>query len=109
MRVTYAAVSLGALYTSYQLLRPAIEEVVKKGLPGDNQEFDGFNPGSLHFLLRCLTDKRFLEVLEDYESGKMKERLEEEFSRVEIKVDEMQVKIENMEEIEKTKATIKRR
>lgn len=111
MCITAVTVSLGILYTGYQLLKPLIEETVKEGLGGvrGDQEFYDFNPGSLHFLLRCLTDERFLEVLAHYESGKMKERLKEAFSRAGIEVNEMQVKIENMEEIDKTKAAIKRR
>jgi hypothetical protein len=35
-------------------------------------------PGSLHVLLCCFTDERFLEVLADYESGRIKERLQKE-------------------------------
>ena len=47
-----------------------------------------------------------MEVLKDYESGKMKKRLEEELSRVGIEVEGMKVKIKNMEKVVETKKAI---
>ena len=109
--VCITAVSLGALYFGYKLLRPVIDAAVKKGLGGerDDQDIPRIKPGSLHILLRCFTDKRFLEVLADYESGKIKERLHKEFSEVGIEVEGMTVEIENMEEVEETRAAINKR
>ena len=106
--VSKAAATLGALYLGYKLLRPIVDGVVRRGLGGErnDQEIGDIRPGSLHVLLRCLTEERFLEVLEDYESGRMKERLQEEFWQVGIKVEGLKVKIENMEEVNKTKETI---
>ena len=105
------AVSLGALYLGYKLVRPLIETAVKRGLGGerDDQEVRGIRPGSLHVLLHCFTDERFLEVLADYESGRMKERLQEEFSQIEIKVEGLKVEIENMVEVNETKEAINKR
>jgi hypothetical protein len=104
-------VKLAALYTGYKLLRPVIEGAVKKGFGGerDDQDVRDIRPGSLHVLLRCFTDERFLEVLADYESGRIKERLQKEFSDVGIEVEGLKVKIENMKEVEKTRAVIKKR
>ena len=109
--VCITAVSLGALYVSYKLVRPLIETAVKRGLGGerDDQEVRGIRPGSLHILLHCLTDERFLEVLADYESGRMKERLQEEFSQIGIKVEGLKVEIENMAEVNERKEAINKR
>jgi hypothetical protein len=105
------AVSLGALYLGYKLVRPLIETAVKRGLGGerDDQEVRGIRPGSLHVLLHCFTGERFLDVLADYESGRMKERLQEEFSQIGIKVEGLKVEIENMIEVNETKEAINKR
>jgi hypothetical protein len=105
------AVSLGALYVGYKLVRPLIETAVTRGLGGerDDQEVRGIRPGCLHVLLHCFTDERFLEVLADYESERMKERLQEEFSQIGIKVEGLKVEIENMVEVNETKEAINKR
>ena len=109
--VCKTATKLSALYVGYKLLRPVVEGAVKKAFGGerDDQEVRDIKPGSLHVLLHCFTDERFLEVLADYESGKMKERLQEEFSHAGIKVEGLKVEIENMEEVNKTKEAINKR
>ncbi len=66
-------------------------------------------PGSLHVKLHCFTDERFLEVWTDYESGKMKTRLEEEFSRSEIEIEGLKIELENLEEVNDTKKAIESR
>ena len=103
--------TLGALYFGCQLLKPLIEGAVNKGLGGerDDQEVRGIRPGSLHVQLHCFTDKRFLEVLADYESGRMKERLQDGFSQVGIKVEGLKIEIENMVEVKETKEAINMR
>ena len=100
--------TLGALY---EMLRPVIDGVVKRSFGGerDDQRDPDIKPGSLRVLLHCLTDERFLEVLEDYESGKMQERLQEEFSKAGIKVTGLKVEIRNTEEVNKTKEVINKR
>jgi hypothetical protein len=105
------AVTLAALYTGYNLLRPVIDGVVKKSLGGEREDQDvrDIRPGSLHVLLRCFTDERFLEVWEDYESGGITERLQKEFSEVGIEVEGLKVEIENMVEVQNTKAAINKR
>ena len=109
--VCKTATKLSALYVGYKLLRPVVEGAVKKAFGGErnDQEVRDIKPGSLHVLLHCFTNKRFLEVLSDYESGRMKERLLEEFLQVGIKVEGLKVKIENMEEVNKTKMAINKR
>ena len=109
--VCIAAVSLGALYVGYQLIARKIDSAVKKALGGerDDQGDPDIKPGSLHVLLHCYTDKRFLEVLADCKSGRMKKRLQKEFSQVGIKVEGLKVEIENMEEVSETKDAINKR
>ena len=103
--------SLGAVWTTYKVLQPLINRAVTDGVGGerDDQEVRDIRPGCLHVVLHCFTDERFLKVLADYESGRMKERLQEELSQVGIKVEGLKVKIENMEEVIKTKDAIKTR
>ena len=105
------ATTLGALYVGYQHIRPIVKAAVKKALGGDrdDQGDPDIKPGSLHVQLHCFSDKRYLQVLADYESGRMKERSEEEFSHVGIKVDGLKVEIENMAEVNKTKEAINKR
>ncbi|CAB4041466.1 interferon-inducible GTPase 5-like [Paramuricea clavata] len=105
------AATLGTIYVFYKLAIPVVDAVIDKVFDGerDDQEVREIRPGSLHVLLRCFTDKRFLEVLADYESGRIKERLQKEFSLVGIEVEGLKVEIENMEEVEKIKAAINKR
>jgi hypothetical protein len=56
-----------------------------------------------------LTNERFLEVWTDYESGKMKERLQEEFSNSGIEVEGLKIEIENLKEVKETKRAIESR
>ena len=103
--------TIGLLYI-YPRVRPIINGLLIKAFGGDkreDQEVQDIKPGSLHVLLRCFTEARFLEVLEDYESGKIKERLEEEFLRAGIKNEGLKVEIENMNEVQKIKMAIEER
>ena len=94
-----------------RLTRGKIEGAVKRALGGerDDQKDLHFEPESLRVRLHCFTDERFLEVLKDYESGKMKDRLQQEFWKAGIEVDGLTVQIENMGGIHRTKEAIKRR
>ena len=104
-------VKLGALYAGYHLMKPLIEGAVKRAFGGerDDQEIRDIKPGSLNVLLHCLTVERFLEVLNDYECGRLKERLQEEFLRTGITIEGVKVEILNMEEVRKTKEAINER
>ncbi|CAB3981659.1 Hypothetical predicted protein, partial [Paramuricea clavata] len=110
-RLTETVTTLAALYVGYKLFKPLIETAVKTGLGGerDDQDVKDIKEGSLHVQLHCFTDERFLEVLTDYESGMMKDRLQAEFSQAGIKVEGLKVEIENMVEVNKTKTSIYRR
>ena len=100
---------LGALL-GYKYLKPLIEDAVRRSFGGerDDQEFH-VRAGSLHILLKCFTDERFLEVLADYGSGRIKERLQKEFLDIGIKTEGLEMKIENVEEVNKTKEAINKR
>ena len=93
-------------------MRPIINGAVISAF-GDNkkveQEVTEIKPGCLHVLLRCFTEARFLEVLEDYESGKIKQRLEKEFLKAGIKNKGLKVEIDNMEEVQKRMRAIQER
>ena len=97
--------TLGALLV-YKVLKPLVESAVEKVFGNDVVEI---KPGSLHVLIRCLTDGRFLEIIDDYESGRIKERLQGEFLQVGIEVEGLTVEIENIEEVNKTKEAINKK
>ena len=50
-----------------------------------------------------------MEVWTDYESGKMKTRLQEEFTQCGIDIEGLKIKIENLEEVNDTKRAIESR
>ena len=99
------AVTLGAIYAGYKLIAKKMDGAVSRGLGGerDDQEIRDIKPGSLRILLHCLTDQRFLDVLDDFECGKMKKRLEKEFLEIGIKLEGLKVEIDNIEEVKKRK------
>ena len=105
-RLCTTAITLGALYVGSEVVKNLIDLVIRTVL---GEGVKDITPGSLHVKLHCSTDERFLEVLTDYKSGKMKERLEEEFSQVGIKVKGLKVEIQNMAEVNEIKEAIYRR
>ncbi|XP_028412210.1 uncharacterized protein LOC114535035 [Dendronephthya gigantea] len=103
-------ISLGAIYAGYKLIARKMDGAVDKGLGGerDDQDVRDIKPKCLHVILHCFTDKRFLEVLEDFKSGGMKERLRREFFNIGIETEGLTVEIENIEEVEERAADIKK-
>jgi hypothetical protein len=104
------ALTLGSLFC-YKAYTHLITDATKKAVGGDtdDQKFGGTKPGSLHVLLHCLTDNRFLEVLVDCESGRIKQSTEKEFSQIGIETEGLKVAIANMEEVNEIKAAINKR
>ena len=100
--------TLASLY-GIRLFRPLIQDVFKEVLGRNVQEDPHISTGSLHILLHGSTGERFLEVLGDYESGQLKERLEKEFLEFGFKVEELKIEIENMEEVGRRKEDIQKR
>ncbi|CAB4034556.1 Hypothetical predicted protein, partial [Paramuricea clavata] len=106
--VSATAVTLSAIYAGYKLLSQKMDGAVNRGLGGerDDQQVGAIEPRCLHVRLHCFTDERFLEVLEDYDSGRMKDCFQKEFSNIGIEVEGLTVKIENWEEVKQRKLTI---
>ena len=96
------ATTLAALY-GWRFFRPLIGDVINRVFGGDDQEALQIVVGSLHVKLDCFTAERFLEVLHDYETGRIKERLEKEFSEFGFKVEGMKIQIENIDEVNEKK------
>ena len=99
---------IGALYTGYKIFQPLIDGAVNRALGGkrDDQGDPGIGTGSLIVRVRCFTDERFLELLKDYETGTLQDRLEKEFYEIGLRIQEMKVQILNTEEVNKTKEAI---
>ena len=105
--VSSTAITLSAMYTGYKIAAKILD-VVNIALSGrkDGQEVQNVQPSTgLHVLLHC-SNERFLEVFGDFKSGRMKKRLELEFSFANIKTEGLVVKIENIEEVEERIAVI---
>ena len=106
--VAVTGLTFGAIYLIPEC-RPIIRDVLVTAfrcVTPNAQEIGQIMSGSLRFNLRCFTENRFREILSDYESGKIVQRLKEEFLKVGIKTTGLEVKIENMEEVEETQAAI---
>ena len=103
-----AAISLGGIYAAHSVWSRKMDDAVKGGLGGEreDQRVDRIEPRCLHVILRCFTDERFFEVLKDYESGIMRDRLLKEFTNIHIEVEALVVKIENWEEVQERKFAI---
>ena len=93
-----------SMYGTYRIVNAVIQAL---GGEREDQNIEDITDGSLHVLLRCFTNERFLQVFEDYESGRMKNRLKKEFSDIGIEAEKMVVDIENIEEVEERAAAIK--
>ena len=94
------------LYLGYETSGTVIETAVEND-EQDDQEVRDIKPGSFYVRLRHFTDDEFLEVLKEFESGRMKERLQKEFSLIGIKVEGL--RIENRVEVNETKEAINKR
>ena len=75
----------------------AFHKAVIKGFGSEKADLQmrGIELGYQHILLLCFTDQRFLDVLEDFKSGGIKERFKKEFSDIGIEIEGLVV---NMEE-----------
>ena len=101
------AITLGAIYAGYKTAAKIIDGVVNVALGRrDDKEVQDIKPSGLHVLLHCSTNEKFLKVLEDFKSGRMKERLQLEFSFAKIVIEGLVVKLENVEEVEEIVAVI---
>ena len=107
-----ATVTLSAVYAIYKyvtLKELEFKAAVNEALGGDraDQQMRGIELGSLHVLLHCFTNERFLEVLEEFKAGKMKKRLKKKLLDIGIETEGLIVGIENIEEVEKKAAAMR--
>ncbi len=96
------------IYRSNKIVTHLFDGVVLEVLGGarDDQDVKNISTEYLHLQVQCHTDERFIEVLDDYYSGKMKTSLQEEFSKIGLEVEGLTIEIENMEEVNEQKARI---
>ena len=96
------------IYCKNKIVKQLLDGVVLKVLDSarNDQEVQNINSEYPRVLVQCFTDERFVEVLADYDSGRMKNRLEEEFLKIGLDVQELQIVIENQEEVNVRKARI---
>ena len=105
-------VTLSEIFNASEKINPSVSQgALRRGFGDerDDQKFGEIKLGSLLVPLHCLTDKRFLEVLDDFESGRLKERLLKEFLQIGVEIEGLQIEIKNVEEVNKTKALVKRK
>ena len=96
------------IYRKNKIVKQLLDGVVLKVFDSarNDQEVQNINSEYPRVLVQCFTDERFVEVLADYDSGRMKNRLEEEFLKIGLDVQELQIVIENQEEVNVRKARI---
>ena len=106
-----AAVSLHAHYNSSDSTKEKITSILTnifEGFIGGRIDPEILNifKGSLRIILRCYSQQSFLQFLDDYETGRLKERLNEEFSK--IGIGNVILEIANAEEIKEKKKNLGR-
>ncbi|XP_028397079.1 uncharacterized protein LOC114520930 [Dendronephthya gigantea] len=101
------SITLGEFFNACE--KP-LQDAVKRGFSDgrDDQKIGEIEKGCL-VPLHCLTDERFLEVLDDFESGRLKERLLEEFSSIGVEIEGLEIEIKNVEEVNKAKEAIRKK
>ena len=112
--VRTTGVATGGLYELYNsidsikekimcILKKIFERVVGGRI---DPKILNISKGSLLVILRCYSPQSFLQFLDDYETGRVKERLNEEFSK--IGIGNVILKIGNAVEIEEKKKNLGR-
>ena len=111
LRTGLAAGCLYALYNSNDSTKEKIRSILTNICEG---LVDGridprilyISQGSLRVILRCYSRQSFLQFLDDYETGRVKERLDEEFTKTGI--GNVTLEIANAEEIKEKKKNLGR-
>ena len=106
--------SMGALAYFWMNSRGSAERAVREALevrPADgvhalDPQVEEIRRGSLLVKLRFHTPRSFLQFVRDYESQKVKRRLEQELSKVGF-TEELTITIENKEEVEEQKKELR--
>lgn len=103
------ALSLAAYYVSKT--RP-VENAIRNGLEIRNEacvadpEVRNIEEGSILVELHCHSEHSFIKFVEDFEAGKVKRRLEKEFTKIGFQ-EELRVTIENADEVYKRVGVIR--
>ena len=93
--VGVAAIALGAFYYRNPGL---VMGAVRGALEGPGLQVANIAPGSIIVKLLCNMKDSFLSFVEDFESNKVKQRLEEEFKKIGYK-EELEVTIANDKDV----------
>ena len=107
-------IAAGAALASHWMTNPqntegAIRNALERPAPGAHAldpQVEEIRRGSLLVKLRCHTPQSFLQFVSDYESQKVKQRLEEELSNVGF-TEGLTITIENKEELEEQKKKLR--
>ena len=96
------------VYRRNKMISELLDGVVLKVLGGarDDQDVRNIECEYFRVLVQCFTDERFVEVLADYDSGRMNNRLSQEFLKIGLDVPELQIVVENQEDVNVHKARI---
>ena len=89
-----------------EAIRNALEERPVAGAQAPDPEVREIGEGSLLVKLQCYTSQSFIQFISDYESQKVKRRLEEELSKVGF-TEELTITIKNKEEVEEQKKKLR--
>jgi len=101
--VSVGFLSLGAYYLANR--RP-VENAIRNGLEIRNEagvvdpEVRSIGEGSILVELHCHSENSFIQFVDDFETEKVKDRLEEEFAKIVFQV-QLRVTIENADEVYK--------
>ena len=111
--VGVAGVAGGVVYfwmknreSTERAVREALEERPAAGAHAPDPEVREIGEGSLLVTLQCHTPQSFLQFISDYESQKVKRRLEKELSKVGF-TEKLTITIENKEEVEEQKKKLR--
>ena len=98
---------VGALAYFWMKKGESAKRAVTQALePDDGVRVEEIRPGCLLVKLRCHTPRSFLQFISDYESQKVKRRLEQELSKVGF-TEKLTITIENKEEVEEQKKKLR--
>ncbi|XP_046856654.1 uncharacterized protein LOC124449800 [Xenia sp. Carnegie-2017] len=101
-------VSLYGIYSLSKIFQPAIKYILQKifnkgscenSSNGPSNEVSNVGSGSFVFDLSCFTEDQFKEVWEDYQSGILLQRFQDEFEAHDVKVEGLKVEIKNLKEV----------
>ena len=96
------------VYRRNKMVSQLLDGAVLKVLGGarDDQDVQSIKCEYFRVLVQCFTDERFADFLADYDSGRMKNLLKQEFLKIGLDVPELQIVIKNLEDVNVHKARI---